>query len=153
MSAFATTIMARAARSASPIRCATLPIAEAFFAAASEAGIPLNPDFNGARQEGVGYYQVTQKDARRSSAATGYLRPALRRANLTVTRERLVTAHPGREGPCRGRRDRSRGGSRSLRAQREVILPAGAIGSPRLLLLSGIGPADHLKSRGRRASS
>src|SRR5262245_50979668 len=65
---------------------ATLPICEAFFQAASEAGLPRNRDFNGERQEGVGFYQVTQRQARRSSAATAYLKPAMARKNLTVKR-------------------------------------------------------------------
>jgi choline dehydrogenase-like flavoprotein len=128
---------------------ATLPIADAFLAACGEAGLERNPDFNGAKQEGVGFYQVTQKSGRRSSTATAYLKPALRRPNLAVRRDaqvlRVLVERNRAVGvevaPVAGRRE-------ILRARREVIVACGAIGSPRLLMLSGIGPADHLKSLG-----
>lgn len=128
---------------------ATLPISEAFFAAAREAGIPRNPDFNGARQEGVGFYQVTQKNARRSSAVTAYLKPARGRANLTVVRDALVLRVLVEKGRASGVEIASSSeGRQMLQADREVIVSSGTIGSPRLLMLSGIGPADHLKSLG-----
>jgi choline dehydrogenase-like flavoprotein len=128
---------------------ATLPIGEAFLEAAGEAGFERNPDFNGARQEGMGFYQVTQKNGRRSSAATAYLKPALGRPNLAVRRDaqvlRVLVERNRAVGievaPTSGRRE-------FLRAKREVIVSCGAIGSPRLLMLSGVGPADHLKSLG-----
>lgn len=128
---------------------ATLPIADAFLAACEEAGLARNPDFNGEKQEGVGFYQVTQKSGRRSSTATAYLKPALRRPNLTVIRDaevlRVLVERNRAVGveiaPPSGRRE-------ILHARREVIIASGAIGSPRLLMLSGIGPADHLKSLG-----
>jgi choline dehydrogenase-like flavoprotein len=125
---------------------ATLPISEAFFAAAHEAGIPLNPDFNGAKQEGVGYYQVTQKHARRSSAVTAYLKPARTRPNITIRRDTLISRVVVEKGRAVGVEIASSGQCDVLRARREVIVSCGAIGSPRLLMLSGIGPADHLKS-------
>ncbi len=127
-----------------------LPICDAFIRAGQEWGLPYNPDFNGASQEGVGYYQLTQRDARRSSTATAFLRPARGRANLTVRTgvevARLLVETPGADGPrvtgvkLVGREEES------LFAEREVILAAGAIGSPRLLLLSGIGPGDELSA-------
>ncbi|MGE0003987.1 MAG: GMC family oxidoreductase [Parvibaculaceae bacterium] len=127
---------------------ATLPIAEAFLAACGEAGLERNPDFNGARQDGVGYYQVTQKNACRSSAVTAYLKPALRRSNLTVRRDALVLRILVEKDRAMGVELAAAGGTEVLRARREVILSSGTIGSPRLLMLSGIGPADHLKSVG-----
>ena len=130
---------------------ATLPICDAFFRAAQEYGIPYNHDFNGAVQDGVGPYQLTQKNARRSSAAMAYLRPIEgKRPNLTVRTGtqilRVVIEHGRAIGveiaPTAG------GATEIVRATREVIVTAGAIGSPRLLMLSGIGPADHLASVG-----
>lgn len=124
---------------------APLPICEAYFEAAAALGIPRNPDINGATQDGVCYYQLTQRNARRSSAAMAYLAPNAGRANLTVrtgaqVRRILVTA-----GRATG--VEMIDGSR-LMATTEVILSSGAIGSPRLLQLSGIGPADHLHDLG-----
>ena len=127
----------------------TLPIAEAFLAAAGQAGLKRNPDFNGARQEGVGYYQVTQKHGRRSSAVTAYLKPALGRPSLTVRRDALILRILVEKGRAQGVEVATeRGGRQTLRAKREVIVSCGTIGSPRLLMLTGIGPADHLKSLG-----
>ena len=128
---------------------APLPICEAWFEAAGALGIPFNPDFNGARQEGVGYYQLTQRNARRSSAATAYLGAARRRPNLAVRTDvrvlRVVVEARravGVEVAAGG------GGVEAIRADREVIVSCGAIGSPALLLRSGVGPADHLKRIG-----
>ena len=122
-----------------------LPISEAFLRAAQQLGIPYNPDFNGARQEGIGHYQVTVRNARRSSSAVAYLRPALARPNLTLRTgmqtTRILVEHGRAVGVALA-------GGEHIRAEREVILCAGAIGSPRLLLLSGIGPADHLRAVG-----
>jgi choline dehydrogenase-like flavoprotein len=129
---------------------ATLPICDAFFRAAQELGIPYNHDFNGAVQEGIGPYQLTQKNARRSSASVAYLRPARGRKNLTVKSgadvARILTERNRAVGV--ELRDRNGSGSRAIRCEREVLVTGGAIGSPRLLLLSGIGPADHLRSVG-----
>jgi choline dehydrogenase-like flavoprotein len=113
-------------------------------------GIPFNPDFNGASQEGVGYYQLTQKDAKRSSAAVAYLRPIAGRRNLTVRTNLLVTRVVVESGRAVGVEvvDRPGGQPQLIRAEREVIVSSGAIGSPKLLMQSGIGPADHLKSVG-----
>jgi choline dehydrogenase-like flavoprotein len=129
---------------------APLPICEAFFRAGQQMGIPFNPDFNGERQEGVGHYQLTQKDARRSSASVAYLRPVLSRANLQIRTGVLVTRVIVEKGRAVGVEivERPGGEKQILRAEREVIVSSGAIGSPKLLMQSGIGPADHLKSVG-----
>ncbi|TPN55031.1 alanine-phosphoribitol ligase [Mesorhizobium sp. B1-1-9] len=127
-----------------------LPICEAYFRAGQEMGIPFNPDFNGAAQEGVGYYQLTQKDARRSSASVAYLKPIRARKNLTVRTDVLVIRIVVENSRAIGVEivDRPGGEKKILRAEREVIVSSGAIGSPKLLMQSGIGPADHLKSVG-----
>ena len=125
-----------------------LALSKAFVRAAQEAGLPFNPDFNGARQEGCGLYQVTQRGARRCSAAVGYLRPALARPNLTVLTGCLTTRVLVEGGRAVGV-EHVRGGRTAVaRAGAEVILAAGAVGSPKLLLLSGIGPADELRALG-----
>ncbi|WP_425416395.1 GMC family oxidoreductase [Oricola indica] len=125
-----------------------LPICDAFIRAAQEWGMPYNPDFNGRDQEGCGYYQLTQRDARRSSAARAFLKPAENRSNLTVlagTEVRRIMVESGR---VTGIEVAARGATVHYTASREVVLTAGAIGSPRLLMLSGIGPADHLRETG-----
>ncbi len=127
---------------------APLPICDAFMRAAQELGIPYNHDFNGARQAGIGFYQLTQKNARRSSAATGYLGEAAGRANLTVRTGVEVLRIVVEKGRAVGVEIAENGGKLLLRAEREVIVSSGAIGSPRLLMLSGIGPAAHLKQHG-----
>ncbi len=122
---------------------APLPICEAYFDAAGQLGIPRNMDMTGEVQDGVGYYQLTQKNYRRSSTAVAYLRPARSRTNLTVRTDvqvRRIVVAKGRAVGVETAEGVLRGG--------EVILSAGAIGSPRLLQLSGIGPADHLTSLG-----
>lgn len=124
---------------------APLPICEAYFAAAAELGIPRNHDMTGAEQDGVGYYQLTQRNARRSSVAGAYLRPARNRPNLTVqtgAQVRRITFHQGRATGV------ELADGQQISAGTEVILSAGAIGSPRLLMLSGVGPADHLDAVG-----
>ena len=115
-----------------------------FIAAARNYGLRANDDFNGPEQEGVGYYQVTQKDGRRWSAADAYLRPADGRPNLTIHTDALVTGVEIEAGRATGVRYLRRGVEEVVRAEAEVILSAGAIGSPQLLMLSGVGPADHL---------
>jgi choline dehydrogenase-like flavoprotein len=123
---------------------APLPICDAYFAAAGQLGIPRNLDMTGEVQDGVGFYQLTQKSYRRSSTAVAYLRPAERRPNLTVQTGAQVLRIVVDQGRATGVELAGQG---VLRAG-EVILSAGAIGSPRLLQLSGIGPADHLRSLG-----
>src|SRR4051812_43190725 len=125
-----------------------LPISEAFLRAAQEYGIPYNPDFNGARQEGVGHYQVTVRNARRSSAVGAYLKPVRHRPNLTVRTGTMVKRIAVEAGRAVGVEVVADGSPEVLRCEREVLVTSGGIGSPRLLLLSGIGPADHLRQGG-----
>jgi choline dehydrogenase len=116
--------------------------------AAQGAGFAFNPDYNGAEQEGVSYLQVTQRNGRRWSAADAWLRPAMSRKNLTVlthTHALRVVLHQGRAVAVAVVQE---GEERLVRARREVILSAGAINTPQLLMLSGIGPADHLSGLG-----
>jgi len=120
----------------------------AFVQSCQEFGMPYNPDFNGARQEGAGLYQTTIRGNRRCSAAVAYLRPALARPNLT-----LVTGALVRRVVFDGRRaagvEYAAGGQALVaRAAGEVIVTAGAIGSPKLMMLSGVGPAAHLRQHG-----
>lgn len=119
-----------------------------FVEAGKQAGHPENRDFNGASQEGVGFYQVTHKNGERYSAAKAYLVPHRDRPNLHV----ITGAHATRV-LLEGRRAvgvayRQGGADRELRARREVLLSAGALLSPQLLMLSGIGPAQHLQAHG-----
>ncbi|AWD22591.1 GMC family oxidoreductase [Fuscovulum blasticum] len=124
---------------------APLPICEAYFAAAAQIGIPRNQDMAGEKQDGVGYYQLTQRNVRRSSTSVAYLGPARRRPNLTVRTGAQVLRIVVENGRATGVELAGQG---IVRAEGEVILSSGAIGSPRLLQLSGIGPADHLRSLG-----
>jgi choline dehydrogenase-like flavoprotein len=121
-----------------------------FVEAALQAGFELNNDFNGATQEGVGMYQVTHRNGERLSAAKAYLTPNLSRRNLTV----MTGAHTMRillEGKrAIGVEIRIGGEIKQLRANREVLLCAGALQSPQILMLSGIGAGTHLQSRGLR---
>jgi choline dehydrogenase len=117
-------------------------------AAATASGLAANDDFNGAAQDGVGFYQATQRAGRRWSTADAYLRPAIERANLTVETDALATGVLIEDGRAVGVRYLRDGAERVARAGREVLLSGGAVNSPQLLLLSGIGPADHLRSHG-----
>ncbi|MEM6637187.1 MAG: FAD-dependent oxidoreductase [Pseudomonadota bacterium] len=124
---------------------APLPICEAYLEAAAALGIPRNSDVNGERQDGAAYYQLTQRNGRRSSAAMAYLAPNRGRTNLehrTGAQVRRIRVQNGRATGV----DLMDGSQ--IDADCEVILSAGAIGSPRLLQLSGIGPADHLRDVG-----
>ena len=120
----------------------------AFLAAARHVGLPASDDFNGASQDGVGYYQVTQKGGRRWSAADAYLHPAAARPNLVIQTDALVTGVEIEAGRATGVRYLRRGVEELARADGEVILAGGAIGSPQLLMLSGVGPAGHLREHG-----
>ena len=124
------------------------PLAEAFIAAAEELGFPRNPDFNGADQEGAGFFQTTSRGGWRVSAATAYLKPARGRANLMVVTEAQTTGLLMEGRRAAGVRVKRHGAALVVRARREVILSAGAIASPHLMLLSGIGPAEHLQAMG-----
>jgi choline dehydrogenase len=124
------------------------PLSRAFVKAAQDCGLPANDDFNGAEQDGVGVYQVTQRRGRRCSTADGYLRPALARPNLTVQTDSLVTRVAVEDGRAAVVHYRHDGAEQTARADREIILSGGAVNTPQLLMLSGIGPADHLREHG-----
>ena len=119
--------------------------AAAFVDAAVATGEVANHDFNGANQDGVGFYQVTQKNGRRWSAADAYLHPAAGRPNLTIRTDALATSVIIEGGRAVGVRFLHRGAEQEARAEAEVVLCGGAVNSPQLLMLSGIGPADHLR--------
>ena len=125
-----------------------LPICDAYIRAGQELGIPYNHDFNGKTQGGVGFYQLTQRNRRRSSASLGYLSPIRSRKNLTIRLGARVARVVLEGKRAVGVEVATNGGSETIRATREVIVTSGAIGSPKLLLQSGIGPADHLRSVG-----
>lgn len=124
------------------------PLVDHFLAACDEGGLPQTPDFNGARQEGVGVYQMTIKNGRRNSTARAFLRPAMKRPNLRVVTGALVTRVLIEAGRAVGVEYQQGGAVRTLRARGEVILSGGAINSPQLLQLSGIGPGGLLQSLG-----
>jgi choline dehydrogenase-like flavoprotein len=125
-----------------------LPICDAYIRAGQELGIPYNHDFNGKQQAGVGFYQLTQRNRRRSSASLAYLNPTRDRKNLTVRLGARVTRVLLEGSRAIGVEVATSGGLETIRADREVLVSSGAIGSPKLLLQSGIGPADHLSSVG-----
>ena len=125
------------------------PLSEAFVEAARQAGLPSSDDFNGQTQAGVGYYQLTKGPRVRCSTATAYLRPARRRPNMAVKTRSPVTRILFEGRRAVGVVVRRPGGPDVIyRARHEVVLAAGAIKSPHLLLLSGIGPADQLRRFG-----
>jgi len=124
------------------------PITRAFVKAVQQYGLPYNPDFNGDTMYGAGLYQVTCRDGRRRSAAVSYLRPIQDRANLKVQTHARVTRLIIERGRAVGVELAKGNTRRVVRAQAEVIVSAGAINSPRLLMLSGIGDADALKAIG-----
>jgi choline dehydrogenase-like flavoprotein len=120
------------------------PWMDSFMAAVDAAGLPRNPDFNGAEQDGFGYYQVTQRDGKRCSASIAYLHPAMARPNLTVETDVLVHNVTFENGRAVGVVGDRLGEPLTFLAEREVILCGGAYNSPQLLQLSGIGPAELL---------
>jgi choline dehydrogenase len=124
------------------------PLSKAFVRASQEVGIPFTADPNGASQEGVFYHQVTQRNARRESAASAFLWPAKRRGNLTVLTGATVTKIILRSGRAVGLSYVQAGKEKTAYAGTEVIISSGAINSPRLLMLSGIGPAAELEQAG-----
>jgi len=124
------------------------PWTRAVVQSAVAVGYPRNDDFNGPTLEGVGQYQVTQRRGRRWSSADAYLHPAERRPNLTVRTGALTTRVLVSGGRATGVEYRCGGRVHTAHAEREVVLSGGAINSPQLLLLSGIGPADHLRQVG-----
>ncbi|KOY88166.1 choline dehydrogenase [bacterium 336/3] len=123
-------------------------VSESFIKACMELGMPLNPDFNGESQEGVNFFQFTVKNHKRHSTATAFLKPIQKRPNLDI----LTNAHVGKilidEHEACGIEIISKGNSYKIYCEKEVILSAGAFGSPQLLMLSGIGDATFLKKQG-----
>jgi choline dehydrogenase len=125
-----------------------LPLCKAFLQAAENVGYERNPDFNGARQEGFGYYQWTIRNGRRNSAAIGYLRPARKRRNLAVETNAHATRLLFEGRRAVGVEYRQGRALKTARASSEVIVAGGAYNSPQLLQLSGLGPAELLRSFG-----
>jgi len=124
------------------------PTSEAFVESAAALQLRTNEDFNGERQEGFGLYQTTQREGERWSAARGYVEPIRHQGNFAVRTKTLVDKLVIEGGRVTGVRVRCGGRSEMLYARRGVILSAGAFNSPQILMLSGIGPAEHLKEHG-----
>ena len=124
------------------------PLSQAWLDAARAYGLPDNDGFNGAEQEGVGLYRAAQSDGRRWSASDAYLKPAAERANVTIETGAVALAVIVEGGRATGVRYLRDGTEHEARAASEVVLCAGAIKSPQLLMLSGIGPADDLREHG-----
>lgn len=126
------------------LRCVN-PLTHKFVEAAQQSGIPLTEDFNGAEQEGAGYFQVTQKNGKRHNAAAAFLTPVLSRPNLAVKTGAHVTRILFEKGRAVGVEFIQNGKTEQVRVNREVLLSGGAINSPQTLMLSGVGPANHLR--------
>ncbi|AID32002.1 choline dehydrogenase [Mesorhizobium sp. USDA 4775] len=124
------------------------PLTKRYLAAGQQAGLPLNPDFNGVAQEGVGTYQISTKNGRRMSAARAFLRPAMKRSNVRVETNALASRILFEGKRAVGIEYLQNGQTKTARAGREVILSAGSINSPQLLQLSGVGPSALLKGLG-----
>lgn len=124
------------------------PLTDAFIEACTQVGIPRTEDFNGAVQEGAGYFQQTIRHGRRCSSAVAFLHPVRRRRNLTVLTRALTRRILIADGRATGVEATVAGRCRTLRARREVIVCAGAINAPQLLMLSGIGPGAELQALG-----
>ncbi|MDE1933223.1 GMC family oxidoreductase [Bradyrhizobium sp.] len=124
------------------------PLSAAFVDAAVQVGISRNPDFNGAVQEGAGFFQTTTRGGRRASAAVAYLRPAKARPNLHVETSAMAERILFEGARAAAVTYRAAGIPRSARARREILVSGGAYNSPQLLQLSGVGPADLLRSHG-----
>ena len=125
------------------------PITDAWVAAAQAAGYKFNPDYNGVDQEGVGFFQLTSKNGRRCSSAVAYLNPARKRPNLTIVTHAQVekVEITNKRATAVTYKDKA-GRTQRIAANREIILSGGAINSPQLLMLSGIGEADQLREHG-----
>ena len=124
------------------------PLCEAFIDASEQAGFARNDDFNGERQEGAGYFQLTARNGRRCSTATGYLKPARKRPNLKIVSDALTTRVLMSGRRAVGVEYRVGGETHVAHAGSEVILSAGAFGSPQIMQLSGLGPASLLRAHG-----
>jgi choline dehydrogenase len=134
--------------SVSDVRLGQRHLCDAFIEACVAAGIPRSADFNGPEQEGAGYYQLTNRNGRRCSTAVAYLNPVRGRRNLRIVTGALVQAVELDGRRATGVRCRHNGGIETIAARREVILAAGAIGSPHILQLSGIGPGAVIDTAG-----
>ncbi|WP_227270099.1 GMC family oxidoreductase [Roseobacter weihaiensis] len=125
------------------------PITDAWVAAAQAAGYAFNPDYNGAVQEGVGFFQLTAKNGRRCSSAVAYLKPAKTRPNLTIITHAQADRIEIADGCATGVTYTNRSGQQqTVTARREIVLCGGAINSPQLLMLSGIGEPEQLAANG-----
>ena len=124
------------------------PLSAAFIAAAAETGIPKNPDFNGATQEGAGYFQTTTRYGRRASTAVAYLRPAKARKNLQIETSALAERIVFNGRRAEAVEYRKHGALRTARTRKEILICSGAYNSPQLLQLSGVGPAELLRKHG-----
>ncbi|MGY2991357.1 choline dehydrogenase [Mesorhizobium sp. URHB0026] len=124
------------------------PLTKRYLTAGQQAGLPLNPDFNGAAQEGIGIYQISTKNGRRMSAARAFLRPAMKRANVRVETNALASRILFEGKRAVGIEYLQNGQTKTARAGREIILSAGSINSPQIMQLSGVGPAALLKGLG-----
>ena len=124
------------------------PLSRLFVQAAQGLGLPFNPDFNGTEQRGVGFYQFMNRNGRRSSSAYAYITPQEANPNLTVRLNAEVCRIKLQNGRASGVTYRDRSGTHTVRCASEVILSAGSLVTPKLLMLSGIGPADHLAEHG-----
>lgn len=124
------------------------PTNDAVLRGYAELGVPINADYNGADQHGAFYYQTTIHDGRRCSAADAFLRPVQHRKNLTVITNSMARRVCFKDRHATGVEVAGKAGVQTISAQREVILAAGAYHSPKLLMLSGIGPAGHLAEMG-----
>lgn len=124
------------------------PVSLAYVQGCMDIGMPFNPDFNSGKQAGAGLYQSTTRNSRRCSTAVGYLRPAIKRPNLTVRTDVFVTRIVVENGRATAVEVAEGSQLKRIEATSEIILTAGAIGSPKLMMLSGIGPTAHLKEKG-----
>jgi choline dehydrogenase len=123
-------------------------VIDAWLQSAVAAGYPWTDDYNAENQEGIGYFQMTMRRGRRCSSADAYLKPVMKRSNLDVLVHAQAESVIIEGGEARGVRLRQKGQVREIRARREVIISAGAIGSPQLLMLSGVGKGEDLKEHG-----
>jgi choline dehydrogenase len=124
------------------------PLSEAFVVAAAETGIPTNPDFNGATQEGAGFFQTTTRRGRRASTAFSYLRPAKNRSNLHIETSALAQRILFEGRRAKAVEYKQEGRVCTAKARKEILVSSGAYNSPQLLQLSGVGPADPLRGHG-----
>lgn len=124
------------------------PLCQDYLKAAEEAQLPFTEDYNGANREGAAIYQITTKGGRRASTARAYLKPALKRGNVTLISHAHVTGLTYAAGRVTGVTYQRRGASHQAHARREVILSAGAVNTPQIMMLAGFGPGEALQTAG-----